>query len=289
MTAALVLLLLLSFSQATIVQAQELHDEGRELVENDLKGPIAPALEKKLPVRPADLRDRNKEVNKQIEEIHRKSAPNVKVKDREDPSSLKGELKTGGILSHAEPLKDSPLSRYKGSKLKFYAITVSNNTDKPMLILGSQSSFSKASALASEPPRQSLDASTLEASDNNLLTPGKKVAIGLASAGTLGFAGPLTYEFLTPSENRKRSLGIALGRDRGRHEVEGERFGLRLVMPGDNTVGWAAFKANTLLTGDATKIYVPVMYPPYTKISEILIIPVGKKDKLSSLESFVPD
>ena len=247
--------------------SQALEDESEEIIENKLKGPIAPALEKKLPVRPVDLRDRNKTTDEQVEELFKQTKP----KDLK----LSGELEKGGIVSSAELLSYSPLSRYKGDNLKFFKITVANNTEKPMLILGAQSSFSKEAAGQARAPDKSIDASTLEGHDNNLLTPGKKAIIGAATVATWGMATPLTIEYLTPSENRKRNLGIALGRDRGRHEVEGERFGLRLVMPGDNTIGWAAFEEDCLRPGN-DRIYVPVMYPPYSRISEVLAIPVRK-------------
>ena len=144
-----------------------------------------------------------------------------------------------------------------------------------MLILGAQSSLDIDAATKAQAPLKSVDANTLEKHDNVILSTEKKVAVGIASAGSLGFLGPLTYEYLSPSEHRQRSLGIALGRDRGRHEVEGERFGLRLIMPGDATTGWVAFKRNALMRG-VEKIYVPVMYPPYDRVSEVIGVPLSK-------------
>ena len=251
-------------------ELEALHDDSRELLENKLKGPIAPSPQADLPVRPADLD--KKEFSDSIKKYGTgKPTP----QDSETPKEqvkLKGVAKTQGVATSATIITKSPLSRYKGDQLKFVRVKIVNKTNQPMLILGSNASLNpKSNELSSS----SVGATTLENHDNNLLNTKQKAAVGLASVGTLGFLGPLTYEYMTPSENRKRSLGIALGRDRGRHEVEEERLGLRLIMPQDETLGWLAFKRSSFLT-NSKNVYVPVMYPPYKKIDEILTIPITK-------------
>ncbi|MBX9692961.1 MAG: hypothetical protein K2Z81_11300 [Cyanobacteria bacterium] len=113
----------------------------------------------------------------------------------------------------------------------------------------------------------------LEKRDNTLLSPVGKAAVGVVGVGTLGLAGPIFYELMTPSENGKRDLGIALGRDRGRHEVEGERMGVRLIMPGDETTGWVAFGDGENLR-TRKRLFVPVMFPPYSQVSRTLEISI---------------
>ncbi len=114
---------------------------------------------------------------------------------------------------------------------------------------------------------------TLEKHDNTLLSPPAKVAVGAVGVGTLGLAGPIFFELMTPSENGKRDLGIALGRDRGRHEVEGERLGIRLIMPGDDTIGWVAFGDGNNLR-ERKSLFVPIMFPPYSQISRALEVAI---------------
>lgn len=272
---SLLFALLLAWQPMTakeLKQYADLSDPSEDALESKLKGPIAPSPEDELPVRPKDLR--NKTIRKEVERIYKDSG-DIK---------LKGEAKSGGVFSNATIIRNSPLSRYKGDNLIFYKVTVKNQSGKPMLLLGSQSSLNLSAIKKRDMANKSVDALSLEAHDNNLLTPGKKAAVGLVSLGSAGFFGPLTYEYLTPSEHRKRNLGIALGRDRGRHEVEGERLGLRLIMPGGDTTGWVAFKNAQALTS-SSKIYVPVMYPPYKVVKEVLSIPMGQNPQESALNS----
>lgn len=251
-------------------ELEALHDDSRDLLEKKLKGPIAPSPQADLPVRPADLD--KKEFSDSIKKYGKGYPSPEDLKTSEEQVKLKGVAKTQGVATSAQVITKTPLSRYKGDQLKFVRVKIVNKTNQPMLILGSNASLNPNSKKISE---SSVGATTLENHDNTLLNKKEKAVVGLVSTGSLGFLGPLTYEYLTPSENRKRSLGIALGRDRGRHEVEEERLGLRLIMPQDETLGWLAFKRSSFLT-NSKNVYVPVMYPPYKKIDEILTIPITK-------------
>ena len=74
-------------------------------------------------------------------------------------------------------------------------------------------------------------ASRVELSDRPLLSRTGKLAVTGVSLGSLGLAGPIFYELLTPDQHAKRELGTAIGRDGSRREVEASHFGIRVMMP----------------------------------------------------------
>ena len=181
---------------------------------------------------------------------------------------LRGVARTLNVETRVEVLGFSPLSRYRGEKLVFVRVRVKNNGDRPMLVIGNKircSLHDKTSEASGE--------KELEARDNRLLSNHERFAVALVGVGSAGLAAPIFNEMMTPSENGKRDLGLALGRDRGRHEVEGERIGTRLLMPGDDTVGWVAFD-DTDGTRACNSLFVPVMFSPYNKINAALEVPV---------------
>lgn len=171
------------------------------------------------------------------------------------------------MVCHAETMTSSPLSRYQGEQLVFFRVSIKNTGQGPVLVLGRETqSDSSAGAV------KAIGAGDLEKKDNTLLTPHQKALVAAVGIGTAGLASSIFYEIMTPSENRDRNRGIALGRDRGRHEVEGEHLGTRLIMPGDETSGWVAF--NNPATLKPQEVLIPIMFPPYTGVSATLKIPV---------------
>jgi hypothetical protein len=173
------------------------------------------------------------------------------------------------IVLKAELMPVSPLSRYSGGKLVFYRVTLHNTGRTPVVIAGRDARLG-----AGADSVKAILAATLERHDNTLLTTGQKAAVAAAGIGTFGLASSLFYDHLTPSENKRRNLGIALGRDRGRHEVEAENLGIRLVMPGDETQGWVAFPAESL-SGAKGDLMIPVMFPPYNSVSAIVKVSIS--------------
>ncbi len=186
-------------------------------------------------------------------------------------TTLRGAADTSGIhlSSKAEILPSNPLSRYRGDNIVFFKVYIKNSGPTPVLILGRDAQFVTPSATL-----KTIRAATLENHDNTLLTPKEKVLVGAVGIGSAGLASSIFYEHMTPSENRKRSLGIALGRDRGRHEVEAENLGTRLMMPGDETNGWLAFEDSATVRQQNT-LRVPVMFPPYSTVAATLTVPVS--------------
>lgn len=235
----------------------------REMLDNDnvagdefsdprLRPEIVPAPEHTLPQKPEDVKENT----------------TIDI----DKAALKGSANANepavNLSSQAELLAANPLSRYRGDSLVFYKVSIKNGGATPVLILGRDAQFVTPSATV-----KTLRAATLEKHDNTLLTPKEKALVAAVGIGSAGLASSIFYEHMTPSENRNRSLGIALGRDRGRHEVESENLGTRLIMPGDETLGWVAFEDNADIRSQTT-LKVPVMFPPYSSVSATLAVPI---------------
>ncbi len=225
---------------------------GDEFSDPKLRPAIVPAPEHTLPDKPEDVT----------------KSTTIDV----DAASLKGSANATGpavnLSSQAELIANNPLSRYRGDSIVFYKVYIKNSGATPVLVLGRDAQFVMPSATV-----KTIRAATLEKHDNTLLTPKEKVLVGAVGVGTAGLASSIFYEHMTPSENKHRSLGIALGRDRGRHEVESENLGTRLIMPGDDTNGWVAFEDNAEIRQQTT-LKVPVMFPPYSSVSATLAVPV---------------
>ncbi len=226
---------------------------GDEYSDPKLRPEILPAPQTTLPDKP-----------EQVTEKIQPAGPGAPV--------LKGALDTSGvnISSKAELMQGNPLSRYRSKEnLVFYRVHIKNAGATPVLILGRDAQFTTETETV-----KTIRAATLEKHDNTLLTPKEKALVGAVGIGTVGLASSIFYEKMTPSENGKRSLGIALGRDRGRHEVESENLGTRLVMPGDETDGWVAFEDKAIIRNHDT-LRVPVMFPPYSSVTATLTVPVS--------------
>jgi hypothetical protein len=181
---------------------------------------------------------------------------------------LEGNIDASAISGTAELMTINPLSRYRGDKLVFYKIHIKNGGATPVVVLGKN-----AQVTGTADSGKTAQANLLEQHDNTLLTPKEKAAVYAVGIGSAGLASILFYEHMTPTEHKHRNLGIALGRDRGRHEVEAENLGTRLLMPGDETLGWLAFDS-TVATPERNSVGVPLMFPPYSTIAATLRIPV---------------
>lgn len=199
------------------------------------------------------------------------------TQDSSDPPPTRASSSTGTLLQatasvtdmvcHAEMMTSSPLSRYRGEQLSFFRVSIRNTGQGPVLVLGRETQSDSTGGAV-----KAIGAGDLEKKDNTLLSPHQKALVAAVGIGTAGLASSIFYEVMTPSENRNRNRGIALGRDRGRHEVEGEHLGTRLIMPGDETSGWVAF--NNPSTLKPQEVQIPIMFPPYTGVSATLKIPV---------------
>ncbi|MBX9667040.1 MAG: hypothetical protein K2X93_05440, partial [Candidatus Obscuribacterales bacterium] len=185
---------------------------------------------------------------------------------------LRGSARTAPseLSSRAVLMDHTPLSRYQGNSLVFYKVFIRNGGSKPILILGKDAQFTAGVTTV-----KTVAATVLEKHDNTLLRPKEKALVAAVGIGSAGLASSLFYEYMTPEEHRKRDLGLALGRDHGRHEVESENLGTRLVMPGDETHGWVAFEDADSIRRQST-LGVPIMFPPYSTVSATLNVPIEK-------------
>lgn len=223
-------------------------------------------------LRPAILPSPEKKLPDRVEEVQlRDNLPATEQKSAADPTSttvLQGNADASALSASAQLMTMTPLSRYKGDNLVFYRVQIKNGGSTPVVVLGRDAQVS-----GSADSGRTIGAGVLEKHDNTLLTKKQTAAVYGVGVGSLGLASILFYEHMTPSEHKKRDLGMALGRDRGRHEVESENLGTRLIMPGDETLGWLAFD-NTVATPERSSLGVPIMFPPYNAVAATLRIPV---------------
>src|SRR5262249_31603794 len=140
------------------------------------------------------------------------------------------------IKASAANLSASPLARNRDPNLKYVQLTVKNDSNRICVILGNAVHARVGGEdLPVAPP------SAAEMADRPHLNGKGNAVVAAVSAASLGIAGPMVYEWLTPDQHAKRSLGTPIGRDGSRFEVEATHFGVRVIMPGDETSGWIAF------------------------------------------------
>jgi hypothetical protein len=173
------------------------------------------------------------------------------------------------VTANAKLMPKSPLMRTRDANLRFVQVTVKNDSPEVALIHGDIAQANIAGALKTATSARYVG----EVSSPKLGLSGR-IATGVVTAGSLGFAGPIFYENMTPDQHRKRYLGTAIGNDGSRHEIESDRFGLRVLLPGDETVGWLAFDCPN--DKQMTNLVIPVNYSRSTLPSGSLVIPVSR-------------
>jgi hypothetical protein len=157
--------------------------------------------------------------------------------------------------------------RCRDENLQFVEIDLKNETDQVALVHGDI-----AEARIGKNLRTAASARYIGTVASPKLNFKGRFLTGWVEAGTLGLAGPIFYENMTPQQHRKRYLGTAIGTDGSRHEVEAQRFGLRVLMPGEETVGWLAFECPD--PKELTNLLIPVNYSQSALPSGSLIVPV---------------
>jgi hypothetical protein len=187
--------------------------------------------------------------------------------DVPDITKLTGQASNSALLGVAKGMSQNPLTRYKGPRLAYIELTIRNNSDQPIVLLG-EGIRGQAAAKTVYP----VGFDALTKLDNNVMSNKKKLLVGAAGLGSLGLTSCIVYEWLAPEEYRKRNPGTAVGRDRGRHEIEEGRFNRRVLLPQDETTGWVAFYASDADTLNA--LTVPLLLPPYTTSSGSVSVPI---------------
>ncbi len=171
----------------------------------------------------------------------------------------------------------APITRYIGPKLKFIEVTIRNNGVYPVVIIGEGVRGLGGGANIAQLPLE-----TLLKLDNHLLSTTDKVAIGAVTLGSAALAGPLAYEVFTAQDHRKRNLGIDVGRDAGRHEIEDSRLNRRVILPQDETKGWIAFYDDA--ASGISSLLVPLTYP-YNSSNGSVTIPISGTTANASLSA----
>lgn len=183
--------------------------------------------------------------------------------------ALQGTANITDIEVSARTLKKCPLQRDHDKGLKYVQVTVKNSGQNIAVILGNSAHLDVAGGNLPTAP-----ASDAVESDIPRLNGKGKLAVGVVAAFSFGYAAPIVYENLTPDQHRKRSLGESIGRDGARHEVESGHFGVRVIMPGDETTGWIAFRCPR--DQAVRNVIIPVSYTRSAVPSGAVTVPVGQ-------------
>lgn len=172
------------------------------------------------------------------------------------------------LTARAQIWPSSPLTRYRGPKLVFVSVSLDNQGKDPVVIQGDQVKLTTYGGAQVAPVNQD----RIIKMDNSIISPAGAAAVAGVSLMSFGLAGPIFYEMMTPQENRKRSMGTAIGRDAGRHEIEAGRLNRRVVLPNDQTSGWVAFLESDFK--DAKALSLPLLLPPFPTSGGALTIPI---------------
>jgi len=182
-------------------------------------------------------------------------------------TTLTGKASSGGILGVAKGMTEIPLTRYKGPRLVYIELTIRNNSDQPLVLLG-EGIRGQCAGQTVYP----LGFEKIAKLDQNVMTKKDKVTVGALGVASLGLTSVIGYETFAPQEYRKRNPGTAVGRDRGRHEIEEGRFNRRVVLPQDETTGWVAFYASDATT--LNSLTLPLLMPPFTSSAGTVTVPI---------------
>lgn len=180
---------------------------------------------------------------------------------------LRGVAEAASVNGHARLLATTPLTHHRDRSVHFIELNIKNISDQVVVV-----DANLAEITVNGQTFRPCDSKELQQDAKSTLSLGGKLAVAGVTAMSLGLAGDIFYEFITPGQNRKRDLSVALGRDGTRHEVEVENFGKRVLMPGDETQGWLGFDAVSL--PQVNSIRIPISYMPPTLPSATLTVPV---------------
>ena len=154
----------------------------------------------------------------------------------QDAPNLKGLANITSVTASATAMQKPPFDHLRDTELQFVQITLRNDSQQVAIINGDASEASTGSGSA-----PAVGGRYLVDSAKPGLSKEKVATVVAATLGSAALAGPIVYEMVTPEQHRDRSLGEAIGIDGTRHQVEADRFGVRVLMPGDESVGWMAF------------------------------------------------
>jgi hypothetical protein len=185
------------------------------------------------------------------------------------------------VSATAKMLKVAPLMRCRDENMQFVEIKLRNDSAEVALVHGDI-----AEAKVGGSMRTAASARYIGTVASPKLDMKGRILTGLVTVGSWGFAGPIFYENLTPEQHQKRYRGTAVGVDGSRHEIEDQRFGLRVLMPGEETVGWLAFECPD--ASSLTSLLIPVNYSRSQLPSGSLVVKVKAADESDKLNPAPP-
>lgn len=189
--------------------------------------------------------------------------------------TLQGTANITDIAVSARNLTKCPLQRDRDKSLKYVEVTVKNSGQNIAVILcNSAHADVNIGKLPTAPASASVE------SDLPRLNGKGKLAVGVVAAFSFGYAAPIFYENITPDQHRKRSLGEAIGRDGSRREVEAGHFGVRVIMPGDETTGWVAFRCPR--DQEVKSLNIPISYTRSAVPAGSITVPVANSNSVTN-------
>lgn len=232
----------------------------------ELKPPIDKSASPKL-TKPSDLPP-GVQTNAPLQEPFPAHTDTAAPHFTEGRPLLRGAAEAACVSGHARLLATTPLTHHRDRSVHFIELNVKNVSDQVVVIDANLAEVNVNGQIY-----RPCDSKELQHDAQSTLSLGGKLAVAGVTAMSLGLAGDIFYEFITPGQNRKRDLSVSLGRDGPRHEVEVENFGKRVLMPGDETQGWLGFDAVCL--PEVNSIRVPISYMPPTLPAAVLTVPVN--------------
>jgi hypothetical protein len=169
-----------------------------------------------------------------------------------------------------------PLERIRDPEVAFVEVMLHNGSQQVAVVNGDAAKASIA---------DHSDAATggrylVEVSKPKLTTDKLKILL-TADVASAGLSEGIGHEYIEPSQYRRRPLGVAIGVDGTRHQVEAERFGVRVLMPGDDTVGWLAFQCDP--NEPIKSVTIPLSFSRSLTPDGMLEVPVGAQNGEANL------
>jgi len=182
-------------------------------------------------------------------------------------NTLRGLANITTVTATAKALETKPLPRIRDEDIKFVEIRLRNDSQQVVVINGDA-----AQAVVGTGTLPAAGGHYLVDSARPGMTKTQFAVVAAVFIGSASIDGPIVYEYVTAGQHRKRSLGMAIGIDGTRHQVEAERFGVRVLMPGDQSVGWMAFSCEPDQT--IHNVTIPLSFSRSLTPDGVLKVPV---------------
>lgn len=189
---------------------------------------------------------------------------------QESQPALRGLAEFESVQAEVASVKPYLISVCRGRSLQCVLVHIKNDSNKMVSVDGDHARAGVAGSVLEPQSKQQIT----KASCCTMSVP---ATLALAAVGTasLGFTGPILFEMLTNKrQHHFYNGGFGFGDDGVRHEIEGARFGKRLLLQGDEMSGWFCFQTANL-TG-LTSLQIPVSSGSKSGIVEVKVqLPSG--------------